>query len=775
MLRRLSILLMFAATGTTAGVAFAAPPASSTYFTDAQSSYVQDATSDSVGSVNMITCIMSSMRPDALVNQGPYIALVDQNVCNAAKAGAATSGTSASAAQAPDYMTAVVNSTRTSNSDPMIVTAWISIGQHGTPETVFAHISVTAAATATDPYGAFRLDYCGKLGSDSACEMNGFLQAGNGTLSYYETETANGSGNGGGQTRALQLSSVGTTSGSGSVAVQQSGNGSSSSAFNFAYDQSYYLRSDLLGDSECFSRDATDPATGFSVWQYGLYDAATGARIQRNSGFPIQYTSGGTSYQGFVGYYGLSVQPGAPLPANGSAVQKVDYSNGSASTTSYTAVTYGGRLTRYTQETRTLQSISQLPFNVFIGAVNNFGLPDPNTQYVMYWDDASAKFIATAEMQCNQSGCQTNNLAQPLALDPSLWASVGGVLQGFSQSLGGNLSIDLSGVSGAINSSAITVVYDEQDLVYPNDPSLPATLYCASNCPTAASLQAYFTQGQGNPVASPYVAATYNNFQPVLISGLTQYSVAGAILTDGNGQAVVDTNSNDYAQYPQYQNGVMSGVLFVNPGDALCPDHAVPSDYCANQASLASVYYVWQTGPGSYSQFAAVKDSTGAFVQFDAPLNVNFTVPTGAAYGSYAGTSLILQYNGFGDLWGIPSICVSQTTNLPDNCNDANALNVPQFIIPYDPTASPQQGVVSATTSGNVTTTYLVKWQQRQIRFANKGLSVCTNDKLAVPTNIVLPTAAGLQDPSQSTSSVYLGPEPAVTAAPRVIQGVVEY
>jgi hypothetical protein len=770
MTRTLATLLMSAAMSMAAGVACASPPVNSPYITDAQSSYVQDATSDSIGSVNMITCIMSSMRPDALVNQGAYIALVDQNVCNAAKTGAATSATSAGAAQAPDYMTAVVNSTRASNSDPMLVTAWISIGQGGVPETVFAHISVSAAATAADPYGAFRMDYCGKLATDTACTMNGFLQAGNGALSYYETETQNGSGGAGG-TRALQLSSVGTASGSGSVALQQSG--SASSAFNFAYDQSYFRRNDLLGNSECFSRDATDPGTGFSVWQYGLYDATTGARIERNSGFPIQYTSAGTSYQGYVGYYGLSVQPGAPLPANGATVQKVDYSGGTATTANFTAVTYGGRLTRYTRQTRTLQSINQLPLNVFIGVATNFGLPDANAQYVMNWDDASGKLIATAEMQCSQNGCQTNNLPQPLSLDPSLWASMGGV-QGFSQSLGGSLFINLSGLSGPINSSTTQVVYDQQDLVYPADPSLPTTLYCASNCPTAASLQAYFKQMPGT-VAAPYVAATYNNFQPVLLSGLVQYSVVGAVLTDGNGLTVVDTNSSDYQQspQPQYQNGVMSGALFANPSDALCPGNASPATYCASQANSASVYYVWQTGPGSYNQFAALKDSSGTFVQFDAPLNVNFTVPTGTVYGSYAGTSLTLQYGGFGNLWGIPSICTSPTTNLPANCNDPTALNVPQFVIPYDPAASPQQGIV--TTSANLPATYLVKWQQREIRFANKGLSVCSNARLQVPTNIVLPTAAALLDPSNSRSSVYLGVEPTVTAAPRVIQGVVEY
>src|SRR6185312_16423538 len=80
-IRALSALSLMIA----AGSAWAAPPASSPYFTDGQSSQVQDATSQSIGQVNMITCIMSSMRPDALVNQGPYIALIDKNKCDAAK------------------------------------------------------------------------------------------------------------------------------------------------------------------------------------------------------------------------------------------------------------------------------------------------------------------------------------------------------------------------------------------------------------------------------------------------------------------------------------------------------------------------------------------------------------------------------------------------------------------------------------------------------------------------------------------------------------------
>ncbi len=752
------------------GLAVATPPADSAYVTDAQSSHVQDATSDSIGQVNMITCIMSSMRPDALVNQGPYIALVDQNKCDSSKqSSTANSGDSAGGAQAPNYMTAVVDSTRASNSDPMITKAWISIKQDTTPVTVFVHISATEAPSLANPYGAFRIDYCGRPDSagSGACMMNGFMQGGSGTLSYYEIDSGGGSS----QT-ALQLTSVGTTTGSGTIDMLQSNNNQTDhSAFDFAYNANLFLRNDSSSGSQvsqCFSRDATDPDTGLSVWRYGLYDSTSGARVARNSGFPIQYIHGGTTYQGYLGYYGLQLPADATatLVSGTSTVQKVDYGNNGATpaTASYTVVTGGGRLVRYTKQLKTLKEIDQIHFNAFVGAVGASGLPTPNTQYDMYWDDGTAHFIATGVMQCNQNGCQTTTLS-PIPVDPLFWTNSGGV-QGWSQSIGGDLFIDLHGVS-AVDSTLITVAYHVQDLVYPDDSNKPATLYCVNNCPTLAALQSYLTQGVGG---SPYAAGTFNNFQPV--QTLTSYSVdANALLNDGSA-AVVDTNAGDYQSSPQYQNGVMSGRLFVNPADAQC--NANPVQYCDWAVNSASVYYVWQTGPNNWDQFSAVKDSnTGVFVHFDAPLQVNFTVPAGAAYGSYANTSLVLQYGGFGDLWGIPGSCVSRVTNLAADCSDQNSRYVPQFVIPYDPTASPQKGVVT-TSAGGVVTSYLVKWLDREIRFAVKSNGDCTTAGLAT-TTATLPTASSLMDPSDSSSSIYVGTKPTVSGAPRVIQGDVKY
>lgn len=750
--------------------ALAAPPSNSAYTTDAQSSYVQDATSQSIGQVNMITCVMHAMRPDALVNQDPYIALIDRNTCDAQKSSLAASGASAGASQAPDYMTAVVQSTRGSAStDPMLVKAWISMNQDGAPVTIYAHVSVTEAPSTTNPYGAFRLDYCGHAQGVSGCLMNGFMQGGNGTLSYYEVDTNQG----GNETTALQLSSVGTTSGSGSLSVVDPGNGNS--AYDFAYDGNYFLRSDSQAGAQCFNRDATDPQTGLSVWEYGLYDSTTGARVDRNSGFPIQFVSGGVTSQGYLGYFGMSLPPQVAI-TSGATVQKVDYSSGNSPvTTNYTVVINPGRLTRYTKKTRTLKDIDQIHFNAFINAVGSSGLPDGNTQYDMYWDDATGKFIATGEMLCGPNGCQTNPITA-VSVDSSFFVTNG--LQGWSQSLGGDLFVALTGVSGSVDSTTsatVAVVYHVQDIVYPDDPNKPTQLYCVAQCPTATSIQAYFTQTPGsNSVQSPFVPATANNM-PISLNQVVLFSVdSKAQLVGGDGSANTSAFTGDsgaFQQFSQFQNGVMSGKLFENESLALCNNNL----FCDWAVNSADVYYQWQTGPNTWNQFSAVKDSAGNFVHFDAPLDVTFKVPVGAQYGSYANTSLILQYNSFGNLSGIPGSCVSATTNQPANCGAQNSRYVPQFVIPYDPSANPQQGVVTTSANG-VTTTYLVKWLQREIRFAQKNPSVCQTDGLTAPTNVQLPTQSQLKDPSDSSNTdVYLGVQPTVTSAPRVVQGDVKY
>jgi hypothetical protein len=732
-------------------LAAAAPAAGTAYRTDAQSSHVEDATSRGVNQVNMITCIMSSMRPDALVNQGNYIALVDQNKCDPeSRSSSANSGSSSAGTNAPSYLSATVAATRTSNDEPMSVKAWINEESPDFQATIFVSISASEAPSAGNPYGVFRLDYCGK-GDVGGCMMNGYLEGAADGISYFEVEE----GDNGQQSKALRLTTSGNDSGAGALQMSEGGN---PVAYSFAYNADYFRRFDGTND-QCFSRDAADPGTAMSVWRYGLYDADSGARVTRQSGFPIEYTAGGHTYNGHMGYWGLWLPPEAAAQiASGDTVQQVEYSNGQApQKTDYALVKAGGRMMKYTKQTRSLAAIDKIKFNTWIWDTNGFfSGAQAHRQYEMYWDDQAGSFKVTGTIECNPN-CESRDLpGGEEAVAASYFANLGG-LRGWSQALGGELFVALAGVSGTPQSGDIEVIYRVQDLVYPAQ--MPATLHCLRDCPTAATLAAYFEPGSQQE--SPFVAATFNRFQPADGADVVTYTTAAsqAMLRDGASGDVVYTSAAGFQERPQFQWGVRTGRLFTTLEAAQCQHQ--PSQYCEQQVEQLDTYYQWETGANQWNQFAAVKDGNGEFVTFEAPLNVDYSVPAGTQYGQYAGKDIVLQYGGFGELWGIPGHCVSRLTNERVSCETQDSRYVPAFVIPFDE-------VLGRVHEGG--RELLVKWLDREIRFARKDVAECSNAGVTLPSGLTLPSAAGLTDPSTT-----LGDQPGVTEAPRVIHGEVKY
>jgi len=732
----------------------AAPANTSAYRSDAQQSHVEDATSRGISQVNMITCIMSAMRPEALVNQGNYIALVDGNKCDPeARASSSNSGADSASTSAPAYKTAIVNSTRTSNDEPMRARTWIDEKEKDFSATIFINISASEAPSDSNPYGIFRLDYCGK-GGEGPCMMNGYLDGSAEGISYFEIE-------GGGEhssTKALRLTNSGADSGAGRLNYQQD---DGTVNYRFAYNADYFRRSDGASD-ECFSRDAGDADTQMSVWRYGLYDAATGARVERHSGFPIEFTAGdGKRYSGQMGYWGLWLPADAPALANGATVQRVEYQDGHDPVkTDYTLAKAEGRLVRYTKRTRTLAEIDKLPFQTWVWQMDGFFEgAQPNRQYEMHWDNTAGEFRVSGEMVCDNGPCQSRTYEVEKSVPASYFGGIGG-MRGWSQSLGGELYIPIAAGGAPVDAAHLDVVYRQQDLVYPAD--MPASLHCLRECPTAETIAAYFSNG--SQAESPFVATTYNRWGPAEATVDYSTSTADALLKDGAGHAVTATDAEALRSNPRYQNGLRSGRLFASLDDARCTGDS--THFCEEKIEQIAAYYQWETGPNQWNQFAALKDGNGAFVSFDAPLQVNYTVPTGAAYGDYAGKTLVLQYGGFGELWGIPGECVSRMTNAKVSCDTPDSRYVPAFVIPFDEAA----GQVSIDG-----TSYLVKWLDREIRFARKEVSVCQTAGLTLPDGLTLPSASDLRNPSDPASPIYIGAKPEVTAAPRVIHGEVKY
>ena len=102
-------------------------------------------------------------------------------------------------------------------------------------------------------------------------------------------------------------------------------------------------------------------------------------------------------------------------------------------------------------------------------------------------------------------------------------------------------------------------------------------------------------------------------------------------------------------------------------------------------------------------------------------------------------------------------------TNEPASRDGQNTRYVPAFAIP---------GGATITRGDN---SHLVKWLDREIRFAKLDPAECS--ALTVPTSgeVTLPTVDAFNDPSDENGDNYIGAKPVVEEAPRVIHGDVKY
>ena len=126
---------------------------------------------------------------------------------------------------------------------------------------------------------------------------------------------------------------------------------------------------------------------------------------------------------------------------------------------------------------------------------------------------------------------------------------------------------------------------------------------------------------------------------------------------------------------------------------------------------------------------------------------------------------MVLRYSGFGDLHGLPSYCVNPGTNETVPCGTANARWVPLLSIPDNT----DHGIV--TVEGE-STRYLVKWLEREVRFAPTAGSACSAIALGDVND--LPGTDSIIDPSDPSSADYIGDKPQVSDAPRIINGVAQ-
>ena len=719
-------------------------PAGSDYEKDVPSVYVHEKAADSFATVNEILCLMSQTKYDEMVNKGYYKALVNQKVCRGNDDVSNSTQQGGSASNAPDYMEWTVRSSRADNNSPQTLEAWIHQRADGMdPEMLIqAKAVITEGSSVSNPYGIFTMNFVGYPSSDGVPNLSatpffkGVLAAqrdANGKVLLKFTETGED------ETRSVAMEKTGTAGG-GRASFSNEWEGSGE--IIFAYNDSLFHRQDASGTNEiCLDRDDFET----SAWRYGMYDATTGGRVSVNSGFPINTAANGSGKHGWVGYWGLWVPDGVSI-TNGSTVYKQNYGPEAGAATPYTVVKAGGKLKKHTRKTATLGAIKNIPLEM-----NDF---QTNSQYRVIWD--GTKLVKTAWAANTMEGppvwSEINSMSPSANFDVTnlQW----GELNFWSQALGGQVRIPLAGCvrldSGATSCNAPTadtaIVYYVEDIVYPGD-TVPDTLACFDNCPELSA---------GNVYGGAYGLMTAMEYT---------FDPETDLVLKKDGVPLIQTAAGQ-------QWGYNSGPLF----DAALDDDPATSPLkcdwtgpegqymiCGWKAwSVLEEFYTWETGLQNWNQLTLLKDpQTNDVLKFEQPLRVEYTYTTNstnpaAVNTKYNGTKFFLDYNGFGELHGIPGKCVDfETGETVASCNETTRW-VPEFTIPEGATAS-------YTKNGTTYNTRIkpLQMEQRMVKLEN---SECGTLPFGSYT---LPTIAEWVDPA-------LGTEPAVTAAPAVIAGEVK-
>ena len=747
-------------------------PATSDYVNDRVSVYVNERSLESFRSVNEILCMVSQSRYDDMLNQGPYRAQVDKNLCSGNRSDASNAGQSStdqsSGASRPQYEEWVVDSSRASAQSPHIVKVWVHSEPNNPSEPdqlIYAKLVITEGADTAPPYGIFTINFKAFIPPDlTTVVFKGFLNAerdpGTGkVLLKFSSEDKDSYA----IEKATLDKAADGSGGAGSVFKAESFPGMDPTAtrFNLAYDTMNFLRTENSGTSICLDRKSYEVST----WKYALYTATTptGKRVKVNSGFPVMVNN---TY-GWVGYWGSWFPAGVTL-SDGDTVYKHDYATNTD--TPFTIVRPGGKLKKHTKKSTTLGGIKSIPL---VWWDNNGAV------FLVAWDSPTKSFYKLAQQDNN--GAWKTISPDPLDLTALPWVELGF----WSQSLGGMTLVkfppplnygdpataancghnalsgtyDCSLVSTTLN-DAIPVVYYSENIVYPTD-TVPATLACFENCPDATTLS----------TAAPFrtdVASYQSGTSPALASYASySFNTTTMVLTDASTAASIITAVTDTA----YQNGITSGPL-VDPVDlSLLACDWDANSTCAGKAwTVLQVFYTWETGQNEWNQFTGLKDAIGNPVKFDPPLQVQYVHQAPAvnptpADSKYDGTTFFLEYNGFGDLQGIPGMCVnldSGATNVDCSlgATDRAIRWVPEFNIPN---ADGSGKLTEVTSVATPSIKYFVKALEKEERMKDAP-GACLG---LTTTGYTLPSMSSWINP-------LIGPEPVVNDAPAVVGGVVQ-
>jgi len=703
-------------------------PADADYNVDEQHAYVYDPSMETLKTVNQILCMLKQTGYADLVNQGAYLAQIDEKACDNGGGSSDSGQSSGSNAKQPQLWTVI--SDRANNSADEIVRCWVPNDDGEDPQhvTIWVRMVVSEGTSAENPFGVFVLNFAGvpeggtiddavMRGTlrtlDAAQGMVGFSffnQQGDVTVPPPLNEHAElVQGN-------VSMSADGTR-GVARIRRQERSNyppqgdsGIIQGEYRIAFDPDHFMRSKDGDPGSCLSRTRFDTR----VWRYNLYDSATGARITRNSGFGFR-TQGGD--YGWIGYWGLWAPPNVTL-ASGDTINRDAY--GQSNPTAYTLVIAPGKLIKNSRHTLDLGEIANETFQWWDFGNGQGG---PPAQYRVVYRNSTWQEIAV----WNESTHEYDPLKAPVTIDVATLHYLGM----WSDSLGGQVSF----VDGDtfITYYAREFVNGASDLFTGGASQIDLYGYMnciAPNISTSEAEAGQVFEPPSNDVSAPYHYVFRKD-------DLTLY-----FDTDGAGfLRPAGLAPGAAPQSGPFTWGMQSGAMLTSVGGLTDP----------NQAWNQSVFYTYETGANTWNKYAAVVDDLGAFVTFDAPLQFTYLHTTANDRNGDAacdGHSYLLGYGGAGELFGIPS----QSVDLDGDGNPDRWY--------------PLFGIADGVAMGRNGTEFVAKAIEMEQTLADDPGN-CSGLDVSLADGLELPDLSGYTPPN-------IGAPPAVTDAPRVIEGVVQ-
>ncbi len=723
-----SIDIIGASEATSTGLRLAAGD----YAADSARTNVYDPAMDALSTAGNIICFFNQANYLDMIGKGSYVAQADMKTCFN-EGGGSESGQSSGSTK--ELTTLYVESTRADDFSPLIAKVWFQMeqgGEGGGSTKVDMQVKMVVAEGQSDanPVGIFKLAWEGKVQGQAM--MKGFIETkrsaeeGKIVLNMVDsssrgegkTETTAGSAELSYDTLLKEVTGgVVHTS-----APVWNNNTPTTQEFAAAFNDGYFLRKNITeSKTACLSKTEYD----FSVWRYGLYNAADGSRVERNSGFPITVDSEGQKVYGWAGYWGLWLPQSVSVVDN-LVVSRNDKAGAGAT---YSVKVGPGKLIKKTRQEITLNELKGIELSA-------------NGQNIISYDGTSFNKVGT---QGNNGGVDYIT-PTPYPLQESWNTNRAGSAMMYSQALGGQVIVYYN-AAGTPTSPAY--YYKEENVTATAD---NLTLSCFQQC---LQPQINSSQVSGNPwdmdatdASSPYFTvstsdrqAVWNNTKTAAEVYKKNYSFDAASMTLKYGNSAV-TLADGVTLSGNNSWGLQSGPLVTA---AVAATIANPFDVYS-----ASEYYQWETGSNTWNKFIAIRDGNGAAVSFDPPLFLNYVHSAAndrsgladAPGAKYYDKKMLLQYQGFGQLQGIPS------------ASNENNRYAPLFAIK------------DGTLAGDANQ-YKIKALDLEVRMKLQADASCS--ALSVATLPSIPTIDGFKSPDLGSAPSSLEGE-----SPSVIEGIVQ-